>query len=99
MDRRKAEEILLRDNPRAPQQVVAMYASAFATWWEAEENVRKNGAICAHPRTGAPLENPYLKVREAAQRSLAAIKARLQTDRLWREAEEDATSPKPSETT
>lgn len=73
---------------------MALYCSVFVTFWEAELNIRQNGTICAHPRTGAPLENPYLRVREQAMKSITAMgKARLATDRLWREAGERVGAP------
>ena len=48
-----------------------MYAAAYATFHEADANITANGAVVAHPRTGAPLENPYLRIRDKA---LAALK-------------------------
>jgi len=62
--------------------VLVRYADAFLLYLEAEENIRRNGAITAHPRTGAPLENPYLQVRNQASKILASI--RLKTEGLWR---------------
>ena len=43
-----------------------MYASALLLYREAAANIAQNGAICAHPRTGAPMENPYLRVQAHA---------------------------------
>ena len=65
--------MLAEDNPRAKGEALALYAAAFCTYWESEANIRANGLICAHPRTGAPLENPYLKVRDQAMKALAAM--------------------------
>lgn len=94
IDRSWVAEVLEADNPRARGEALALYAAAFCTYWESEANIRANGLICAHPRTGAPLENPYLKVRDQAMKSIAAMsKARLQTDRLWREAGERVGAP------
>jgi phage terminase small subunit len=45
------------------QDLVQIYCDACETYNEAQENIKRNGAVVSHPRTGAPLENPYLKVR------------------------------------
>lgn len=71
-----------------------MYASAFVQFWEAEVNIRKNGCVCAHPRTGQPMDNPYLKVRAHAEKSLLSMRqARLKTDAIWKRAEAEASDP------
>lgn len=54
---------LAKDNPKASAVALRIYADALRTYNEAADNVRKHGAICSHPRTGAPIENPYLKIR------------------------------------
>jgi phage terminase small subunit len=62
--------------------VAQMYADAFCEYHEAMENIRRNGAVCANPRTGAPLENPYLKVRDKARAQLVKFR-RVQSAGLW----------------
>lgn len=74
-------EILRADNPRARAGDLAMYADAFMEYREAQDNIAKNGAIAMHPRTGAPIENPYLRVRNGAAAVLR--KFRLVSDKLW----------------
>lgn len=74
---------LIADNPRARLADVNLYAESFLQWQEATANVRANGAICAHPRTGQPIPNPYLVVQTAALKNLQRF-ARLKTDSLWR---------------
>jgi hypothetical protein len=46
--------------------LAAMYADAFCEWHEALENINRNGSVVANPRTGAPIDNPYLRVRDKA---------------------------------
>lgn len=75
---------LLEDNPRAKLAEINLYAESFAQWQEATGNIREHGAICAHPRTGQPMSNPYLAVQTAALKSLRSF-PRLNTDRLWRD--------------
>lgn len=88
-DPAKVLEVLRALNPAGhrgrAQDAVRMYADAFRDYRAAQANVDANGSIVAHPRTGAPIENPFLKVREAARRSLLDLraKARLKVDPLW----------------
>lgn len=74
--------LLTADNPRAKLGDLHQYASSFIQWKEAETNIRANGAICAHPRTGAPMTNPYLAVQTGALKNLQLFQ-RLKTDSLW----------------
>jgi phage terminase small subunit len=74
---------LIADNPRAKLAEVNLYAESFQQWQEATANIREHGAICAHPRTGQPMPNPYLVVQTAALKNLQRF-ARLTTDSLWR---------------
>lgn len=60
------------------------YADAFVEYTEATENLQRNGAVCADPRTGKPIPNPYLSVRDKAlakmhTRGLRRVKA----EALW----------------
>ena len=69
-------------NPSSRRDSIEMYAAAFCQWQEASENIAVNGTICAHPRTGAPIENPYLKIQTMAMRNMQQFD-RLKTDCLW----------------
>ena len=56
-----------------------------ASWTtERQDNIAKNGNVVAHPRTGQPIENPYIKVRVAAMGQLRKIRLR-KVDALWTE--------------
>lgn len=59
-----------------------LYADAFCEYHEAMENIRRNGAVCANPRTGAPIDNPYLKVRDRARLQLRRMSG-VDTTGLW----------------
>jgi phage terminase small subunit len=61
------------DNPAATQTMVALVADALGIYAEAAENVKRNGAIVSHPRTGSPIENPYLKVMNTQARFLQGL--------------------------
>ena len=54
---------LTKDNPGVKVVKITIYADALRTYVEASLNIEKNGAICSHPRTGTPIENPYLKIQ------------------------------------
>ena len=73
---------LAKDNPAARVIHLQVFAGAMATYREAARNVKANGAIVMHPRTGAPIENPYLRIAESSSRILC--KMRIQSDRVAR---------------
>jgi phage terminase small subunit len=78
--KRRAVAILTADNPRKAD-AVAIYADAWIEYQEAQRNIDEHGAVVFHPRTGAPIENPYLAARNRA--SALMLKIKLRTDRLW----------------
>lgn len=65
---------LKKENPKANAVELRVYADALATYREAAENIDRNGAIVQHPRTGAPIENPYLKIRTSAGATLTKLR-------------------------
>jgi phage terminase small subunit len=79
----QAVALLRAEDPKGREDEIAMYARAFCQYREAEANIAKNGSIVAHPRTGAPIDNPYLRVQATAMRSMQQLR-RLKTDGLWR---------------
>lgn len=86
MTREKAVEILLGFNAAEKRHIVEMYVSGFLGYLEAQENIDRNGNIVAHPRTGAPMENPYLKVRSYCQSEMNKLKLR-GLGELWAQVE------------
>jgi len=72
---------LEKDNPGVTRMLLEVFASSLRLYCEAAENIRRNGGIVAHPRTGAPLENPYLKVLERHGKLLREQR-RIQADRV-----------------
>lgn len=85
MTRAQAVKALVKGNPRAGLDVVEQYVDQWLTYQEAQANIEKNGAIVAHPRTGAPLENPYLRVREVALAQLRKLRELRDVSALWKE--------------
>jgi len=73
----RAEAIAALRAAGVSADVAELYADAWVEWREAVDNIAANGSIVAHPRSGAPIENPYLKVRDRAF-------DRLERMRRWR---------------
>ena len=69
---------------RVSKATAVQYADAFAEYREASDNIGKHGAIVKHPRTGNPIRNPYLAVRDGALDKLRKMQNRgLDVDFLW----------------
>jgi len=83
MTRAEVVAILRRDNPGAPADEVAMYADSYMDYQEAQANISKHGNVVAHPRTGAPMENPYIKVKVAAMGQLKKNTRLRKLSALW----------------
>lgn len=60
----------MKPTQKAPPDAVRIYLDALEIYSEASENIARNGAVTAHPRTGAPLVNPYLAVRDGAAKTM-----------------------------
>lgn len=73
------EASLRAENPKAKEIDISVYAATLKAYFEAQDNVGRNGAIVAHPRTGAPIENPYLKIQTAQGAALAKM-VRIKSD-------------------
>jgi phage terminase small subunit len=72
---------LSRDNPTKRTIDLKVFADALAVYDEAARNVREHGAIVMHPRTGTPIQNPYLKIQTQKGAVLAKM-ARVKSDRV-----------------
>jgi phage terminase small subunit len=66
---------LKKDNPTRRLIDLQVFADALTVYHEAASNIRQHGAIVSHPRTGAPIENPYLKIQTAK----GAVLSKMQT--------------------
>lgn len=75
------ESLLREENPRSNHIDIKIYADALRTYFEAAANVEKNGAICQHPRTGSPIENPYMKI-VSQQSAILGRMSRIKSDRV-----------------
>ena len=59
---------------KVPIDLANQYASAFLEYNEANENIEKNGSVVSHPRTANIMQNPYLRVRDTAEKRLLALR-------------------------
>lgn len=83
MTREEILQTLKNENPRGSHADMTMYADYFFDYQEAQENITKNGTIVAHPRTGSPIENPYVKIKATCVAQLMKIGAALKVNVLW----------------
>jgi phage terminase small subunit len=72
---------LQADNTSISMVQLTIYADALRAYAEAAENVTRLGAIVKHPRTGAPMDNPYLRVMAAQSKQLLGLR-RVKGDRV-----------------
>jgi len=68
-------------NPKRREAEIVIYADALADYHEAQANIHLNGAIVFHPRTGAPIDNPYLRIRDRAAGVIRSLG--LRADPVW----------------
>lgn len=80
MSREAIVEALMRRG--AGKAKATMYADAYLEYREASENIARNGSIVLHPRTANPVENPYLKIRTGALKTLQSFRG-IDADFLW----------------
>ena len=62
----------------------SMYADVFLEYAKATENIAAFGLIVNHPRTGNPIDNPYLKIRDKALKKLGGLRF-VNAESLWAE--------------
>jgi len=80
--RETASAALVAKGVRA--DIAALYADAFCEYHEAVANVSAHGAIVQQPRTGNPIVNPYVAIRDGAWRRLQSPQfRRLPMAVLW----------------
>lgn len=61
-------------NPKLSDCQIDVAATAIALYIEARDNIKDNGAIVLHPKSGAPIENPYLKVLDNQSKFLSKLR-------------------------
>ena len=81
-DLNKSEVIQLLIDEGIRIDLANQYADAFLEYMKATQNIDQFGVIVTHPRTGNPIENPYLVIRDQALKKLQAMET-VQCDQLW----------------
>ena len=72
------------ENPTAKLGDIEQYSHQLLTYFEASLSVLVLGAIVAHPRTAAPMENPHLKQRNQSLAAMQRLKKIRKTDEAWK---------------
>lgn len=67
----------------ARRDLARQYADLFCEYRAASANILEHGAIVLHPRTGNPVTNPYLVVRDRALARLARMRSVKGIEALW----------------
>ena len=83
MTRDEVMSILRRDNPAGKQDEISMYADFYMDYMEASANIKEHGNIVFHPRTGAPIDNPYVKIKTNAMKQLRTITRLCNVGAIW----------------
>lgn len=80
----RAEVMQALLNAKNRPEKAALYADTFIEYRTAQANIEDFGAVTACPRTGTPIPNPFLSVRDKAFSRLEALhKAGVRASDLW----------------
>lgn len=74
MDKIEILKILTEANRGKSPLEIEIVATALQQYLYAKKNIEDNGTIVFHPRTGAPIENPYLKIYASALKTIRQYK-------------------------
>ena len=67
---------------KTPADRAVQYADVFLEYQTASENITKNGVIVTNPRTGQPMTNPYVPIRDGALKKLGRMYG-VKAEFLW----------------
>ena len=81
-DLNKPEIIQLLIDEGVRIDLAHQYADVFMEYMESTHNIDEHGIIIIHPRTGNPIDNPYLVIRDRALKKLQSMDS-VQCDQLW----------------
>lgn len=71
---------------RVAPDVASLYATSLTEYGKAQANIDANGTVCAHPRSGVPIDNPFVRVRDKCEAKLVALGERIPREavaELW----------------
>ncbi len=78
----KSEIVQLLIEHRIRIDLANQYGDSFFEYMKATRNIDEFGIIIKHPRTGNPIENPYLAIRDRALKKLQSMRS-VKADYLW----------------
>lgn len=81
MTRAQVVEALRAQNPGTRDDRLFVYTDALLEYAAAQANISEHGTIVSHPRTGAPIVNPYIEIRNVAAKTMLSL--RLRSAGLW----------------
>lgn len=58
---------------RVDALALALYCEAFARWKDASDHVAKNGPVVTSPRSGYPVQSPYLNIANKAHDQMVKL--------------------------
>lgn len=71
MTRDEVIAVLLKNGVKLDRATI--YADCYLEYQQASTNITEYGLMVKHPRTGNPVVNPYLAIRDRAQKKLAKM--------------------------
>ena len=72
MSRQEIVDVLVANGTRV--DVASLYADAYLEYSEALANIEKHGILVQHPKSGAPIQNPYLSIRDRAAAKMVRLR-------------------------
>lgn len=70
---------LREHNEQAREADLLIYADALLGYCRARREVERQGAVVLHPKTGAPIDNPHLRIMQQCSAIMGRYK-RIQSD-------------------
>lgn len=80
-----AVDLLRHENPSKSEQALAIYVDLFFEYHQAQTLIDRIGPITADPVSKRPIENPYVRIRDAAAKKMDQHRT-LRVDALWQSA-------------
>lgn len=66
-----------------PSDIANLYADQLCEYASAQQNIARHGAVIISPRTGDPIDNPLLKVRDRSMENLKKLRNKAKIVGVW----------------
>jgi phage terminase small subunit len=83
-----AKAMLEKANP-GRADLVHLYLDQFMAYIEANDQLAAAGSVITDPKSGQPVQNPYLIARQAARRAMLEMRQVKGTGGLWSALEDE----------